>query len=86
MRSVLCLIVVAMFVALPLSAEAAKRVSSNPSTATGSKSSSTNVKGHVTKKGSYVAPHKRSTPDKSKANNWSAKGNTNPYTGKRGTK
>lgn len=53
---------------------------------TGAKSSSTSVRGHVTKKGTYVTPHKRSTPDKSKSNNWTTKGNTNPYTGKKGSK
>jgi hypothetical protein len=30
--------------------------------------------------------HRRTNPDKSKNNNWSTKGNTNPYTGKKGTK
>jgi hypothetical protein len=44
------------------------------------------VKGHVTKTGRYVAPHVRTAPDSSKQNNWSTKGNVNPYTGKRGTK
>ena len=47
---------------------------------------STSVRGHVTKKGAYVQPHQRTTPDKSKANNYSSKGNVNPYTGKKGTK
>ena len=44
-----------------------------------------NVKGHTNKDGTYVAPHKQTNPDKSRANNWSTKGNTNPYTGKKGT-
>jgi hypothetical protein len=44
------------------------------------------VKAHVTKSGTYVAPSKRTAPDKSRNNNWSTKGNTNPYTGKDGTK
>jgi len=44
------------------------------------------VKGHYTKKGTYVAPHRATNRDSSKLNNWSTKGNTNPYTGKRGTK
>ncbi len=44
------------------------------------------VKGHTTKNGNYVSPHKRTAPDHSKSNNWSAKGNVNPYTGKEGTK
>jgi hypothetical protein len=45
-----------------------------------------NVKGHTTKKGEYIPPHKRTAPDSRKDNNWSTKGNTNPYTGKPGTK
>lgn len=53
---------------------------------TGSKSSSTTVRGHVTKSGAYVAPHQRTTPDKSQRNNYSANGNVNPYTGKVGKK
>lgn len=48
--------------------------------------SSHRVRGHVTKKGTYVTPHRRTDPDKSKFNNWSSKTNVNPYTGKKGTK
>ena len=48
--------------------------------------SSTRVKGYVKKSGTYVASHMRTTPDKSKFNNYSTKGNFNPYTGKEGTK
>lgn len=36
--------------------------------------------------GTYVAPHRQTNPDRTQHNNWSTKGNTNPYTGKRGTK
>ena len=53
-------------------------------TGTGAKSSSTHVRGHVTKKGTYVAPHRRTTADKTKTNNYSTKGNVNSYTGKKG--
>ena len=53
---------------------------------TGAKSSSTVVHGYVTKRGKYVAPHRRSTPDDTKRNNWSTKGNVNPNTGKPGSK
>lgn len=38
------------------------------------------------KSGTYVQPHYRSSPNRSKLDNWSTKGNYNPYTGKRGTK
>ena len=44
------------------------------------------VRGHATKKGSYVPPHHATNPDGRKSNNWSQKGNVNPYTGKEGTK
>jgi len=44
------------------------------------------VNGYTKKNGTYVAPHYRSHPDKSYNNNWSVKGNVNPYTGKAGTK
>lgn len=43
------------------------------------------VKGYTTKKGTYVAPHFQSTPNRSKFDNFSTKGNSNPYTGKKGT-
>ena len=43
------------------------------------------VKGYTKKDGTYVQPHYRSRPDGNVFNNWSTKGNTNPYTGKRGT-
>jgi PKD repeat protein len=51
---------------------------SNPST--------TSVHGYTKKDGTYVAGYKRTTENHSKVDNWSAKGNINPYTGKAGTK
>jgi hypothetical protein len=39
------------------------------------------VKGYTTRNGTYVSPHYRSAPDKYEFNNYSAPGNTNPYTG-----
>ncbi len=45
------------------------------------------VKGYVKKStGTYVAPSFKTSPNKSKLDNYSTKGNTNPYTGKKGTK
>lgn len=44
------------------------------------------VKGYYRSNGTYVAPHYRSNPDGNVYNNWSTKGNVNPYTGKAGTK
>lgn len=43
------------------------------------------VKGYYRKDGTYVAPYKKTNPDQSKTNNWSTKGNINPYTGTKGT-
>lgn len=42
------------------------------------------VKGYFKKNGTYVAPHYRSAPNRSKYDNYSTKGNYNPYTGKTG--
>jgi hypothetical protein len=58
--------------------------SRSSSTGTGSKSSSTRVKGYTTKRGTYVAPHRRTTSDGTQRNNYSTKGNTNSWTGKTG--
>ena len=44
------------------------------------------VSGYYKSNGTYVHGHYRSLPDSYKNNNWSTSGNTNPYTGKRGTR
>lgn len=44
------------------------------------------VRGYYRKDGTYVQPHYRSAPNHTKLDNWSTKGNVNPYTGKLGTK
>jgi len=44
------------------------------------------VSGYTTHNGTYVAPHYRSSPDGTAADNYSSKGNTNPYTGQAGTR
>jgi hypothetical protein len=46
----------------------------------------THVRAYTTKSGRHVRAHMRSHSDHSKLNNWSTKGNVNPYTGKIGTK
>jgi len=43
------------------------------------------VQPHIRDNGSYVQGHYRTRPDSTRSNNWSSKGNVNPYTGKRGT-
>ena len=44
------------------------------------------VRSTVTKSGEYRQAHERTAPDHTQRNNWSAKGNVNPYTGKVGTR
>ena len=44
------------------------------------------VNGYYKSNGTYVQGHYRSSPDSYRNNNWSTSGNTNPYTGKRGTR
>ena len=46
----------------------------------------TSTKGYIKKNGTYVAPHYKTAPDKTKNNNYSTRGNANPMTGKEGTK
>ena len=46
----------------------------------------TYVHGYTRSDGTYVQPHYRSSPDGSFHNNWSTKGNTNPYTGEQGNR
>ena len=43
--------------------------------------SDTYVRGYTKSDGTYVSPHYRSSPDSSYNNNWSVRGNRNPYTG-----
>lgn len=44
------------------------------------------IVGHTTKNGTYVAPSHATNPNHTKSDNYSQKGNVNPYTGKEGTK
>ena len=55
-------------------------------TGTGSSPHSHAVHGYTTKRGTYVAPHRRTDPDHTQRNNYSTKGNVNPSNGKTGTK
>ena len=49
-------------------------------------SAQVHVNGYVKKDGTYVAPYYRSSPNSTTLDNYSTKGNVNPYTGKAGTK
>ncbi len=46
----------------------------------------TRVRGYTTKRGTYVAPHYRSNSNSRRYDNYSSRGNYNPYTGKKGYK
>jgi hypothetical protein len=43
------------------------------------------VRGYYRSDGTYVRPHYRSAPNHTRADNWSTRGNYNPYTGRAGT-
>lgn len=55
-------------------------------TGTGSNSSSHGVKGYTKKDGTYVAPHRQTSPNSTTRDNYGTRGNYNPYTGKTGTR
>jgi tetratricopeptide (TPR) repeat protein len=57
-----------------------------PSAFAGKHGGSVSVRGYYRSNGTYVQPHMRSAPDGVFSNNWSTKGNVNPYTGVPGTK
>jgi hypothetical protein len=44
------------------------------------------VRGYYRKNGTYVQPYRRSNSNWTRYDNYSTKGNINPYTGKKGTK
>jgi len=44
------------------------------------------VRGYTTKRGTYVMPSMRTSPNRTRTDNWSSRPNVNPYTGRRGTK
>jgi len=46
----------------------------------------TRVRATVRSDGTYVAPHYRTAPNSTRYDNYSTKGNYNPYTGRAGTK
>ena len=51
-----------------------------------SEARSVRVKSSITKTGKYRPSHMRTSPNRTKMDNWSTKGNVNPYTGKKGNK
>ena len=57
--------------------------SSSPHVSSGT---SHRVSGYTKQSGTYVAPARATNPNKTRLDNYSTKGNVNPYTGKKGTK
>jgi hypothetical protein len=55
------------------------------SIAVGAVAAQTYVKPSIRKNGTYVEGHYRSSPNNTKADNYSSSGNVNPYTGNSGT-
>ena len=48
--------------------------------------SSHRVSGYAKRNGTYVAPYRATNSNRTQRDNWSSIPNSNPYTGKRGTK
>lgn len=44
------------------------------------------VRGYTRRDGTYVAPHHATNPNGTRADNWSTRGNVNPFTGRLGTR
>jgi hypothetical protein len=44
------------------------------------------VRPYVRRDGRFVTPHRRSSPNRQWRDNWSTKGNRNPYTGRDGSR
>lgn len=53
---------------------------------TGSNPRSYSIRPHSRRDGTSVTPHRRSTPNRGWRDNWSTKGNVNPYTGRKGSR
>ena len=53
---------------------------------TGSNPNAHVVRPYVTQQGTYVAPHVQTNPNRTQLDNYSTRGNVNPYTGRIGTR
>jgi len=53
---------------------------------TPAEASTISVHGYLKRNGTYVAPYHKTSSNGYKFDNWSAKGNINPFTGKKGYK
>jgi len=80
MRTLILLLLVAVISLAPLPADAKGRGRG------GGGGGTTTVRSYTKRDGTYVQSHRRTAPDGVKSNNWSTRGNVNPYTGKVGSK
>jgi hypothetical protein len=55
-------------------------------TGTGSNPNSHPVQGYTASSGTYVPPHQQTNPNSTQTDNYSTRGNVNPYTGAVGTR
>lgn len=88
-KSVIAVIVLLLFFAFNVFAGSRGYHRSSRSYSSGShykSSGDVHVRGYTKKNGTYVQPHHRTAPNNSRFDNYSTKGNVNPYTGKEGTK
>jgi len=88
MRRILCILLILTVITTTAIAQRSGRSARSSSSSSRRTSSSTrvvNVRGYTRKDGTYVRPHKRTAPNNTKLDNWSTKGNVNPYTGEPGT-
>ena len=84
-KTVSTIALVAVALAMP-AVEAIAKSGSRGGAKGGSPGGSHTVRSYNKKDGTRVAAHKKTNPDQTKRNNYSSKGNTNPNTGKEGTK
>lgn len=79
-------IILALFIVLPSTALAFPRGYHIPRAPKVKSYGPVQHRGYINKRGTYVAPHVQSAPNRTKLDNWSSKPNVNPYTGKAGAK
>lgn len=85
MKFIVYALTLVVFVSTPAFARGGHSGSSH-SSGTHSNSSSHSISSYTKKDGTYVAPSHATNPNSTKSDNWTTKGNVNPYTGKAGTK
>lgn len=81
MKAVLLLLCLTCFCLQPASAQHRYR-----SHARARATTPVHVRATVTRRGRFRRPHFRTAPNHTQRDNWSSKGNRNPFTGKRGHK